>query len=145
MRHTVHEVTLENGAQGLFIHVPDASVMSFEINFRAGEYLTDRSKSETPHIMEHLLLGANEIIPKSRDFQAEFEKNGAYCNASTGTYEITYEAEREDFEWDRISDLLQIAISKPLFLEEEFDAEVGNIREELVGRSNNHFRHLSLA
>ncbi len=145
MRHTVHEVSLDNGVKGLFIHIPDASVMSFEINFRAGEYLGDRIKSETPHIMEHLLLGANEIIPKSRDFQAEFEKNGAYCNASTGTYEITYEAECADFEWDRISDLLQIAISKPLFLEEEFEAEVGNIREELVGRSNNHFRHLSLA
>ncbi len=145
MRHTVHEVSLKNGTKGLFIHIPDASVMSFEINFRAGEYLLDRNVAETPHIMEHLLLGANENIPKSRDFQAEFEKNGAYCNASTGTYEITYEAECADFEWQRVSELLQVAISKPLFLEEEFIAEVGNIREELVGRSNNHFRHLSLA
>jgi len=130
MRHTVYEVSLKNGSKGLFIHIPDASVMSFEINFRAGEYLLDRKKSETPHIMEHLLLGANELIPKSRDFQAEFEKNGAYCNASTGTYEVTYEAECADFEWDRIAELLQIAVSKPLFLEEEFTAEVGNIREE---------------
>lgn len=145
MRHTVHEVSLANGSKGVFINIPDASVMSFEINFRAGEYLLDRYKAETPHIMEHLLLGANEMLPKSRDFQAEFEKNGAYCNASTGTYEITYEAECADFEWDRIADLLIVAISKPLFLEEEFVAETGNIREELVGRSNNHFRHLSLA
>jgi predicted Zn-dependent peptidase len=45
----------------------------------------------------------------------------------------------------RINELLQVAMSKPLFLEEEFIAEIGNIREELVGRSNNHFRHLSLA
>jgi predicted Zn-dependent peptidase len=145
MKHVVSEVSLANGAKGLFINIPDASVMTFEINFRAGEYLLPRDKAETPHVMEHLLLGANESVPKSRDFQAEFEKNGAYCNASTGTYEITYEAECADFEWDRITDLLQAAISKPLFLEEEFIAEVGNIREELVGRSNNHFRHLSLA
>ena len=145
MKHVVSEVVLENGAKGLFIHIPDATVMSFEINFRAGEYLIERSKSETPHIMEHLLLGANELVPKSRDFQAVFEKNGAYCNASTSPYEITYEAECADFEWERINDLLLASISKPLFLEEEFIAEVGNIREELVGRSNNHFRHLSLA
>ena len=145
MKHTVYEVSLSNGTKGLYIHIPDASVMSFEINFRAGEYLIDRSKSETPHVMEHLLLGANEIIPKSRDFQAEFEKNGAYCNASTGTYEITYEAECADFEWDRIAELMIVAVSKPLFLEEEFNAEMGNIKEELVGRSNNHFRHLGLA
>jgi predicted Zn-dependent peptidase len=145
MKHVVSEVSLDNGAKGIFINIPDASVMSFEINFRAGEYLLPRDKAETPHVMEHLLLGANEFVPKSRDFQAEFEKNGAYCNASTGTYEITYEAECADFEWERINDLLQAAVSKPLFLEEEFIAEVGNIREELVGRSNNHFRHLSLA
>lgn len=145
MKHTVHEVTLKNGTSGLFIDTPDASVMTFEINFRAGEYLVPLVKWETPHLMEHVLLGANELIPKARAFQAEFEKNGAYSNASTGSYEITYEAECADFEWDRIADLLLTAITKPLFLEEEFHAEFGNVVEELSARSNNHFRHLSLA
>lgn len=145
MKHSVSEVVLSNGARGLLIHCPDATVMSFEINFRAGEYLVQKEKWETPHLMEHVLLGANDLIPKARTFQAEFEKNGAYCNASTGTYDITYEAECADFEWDRVLDLLMIAITKPLFLEEEFDAEFGNVREELTARSNNHFRHLSLA
>jgi predicted Zn-dependent peptidase len=145
MKHSVSEIKLPNGAQGLLIHVPDATVMSFEINFRAGEYLVQREKWETPHLMEHVLLGANDLIPKARAFQAEFEKNGAYCNASTGTYDITYESECADFEWDRVLDLLMIAITKPLFLEDEFEAEFGNVREELTARSNNHFRHLSLA
>lgn len=145
MKHTVSEVVLKNGAKGLFVHIPDATVMSFEINFRAGEYLVDREKWEAPHLMEHVLLGANELIPKARLFQAEFEKNGAYCNASTGTYDITYEAECADFEWDRVAQLLLTAITRPLFLEEEFKAEFGNVREELTARSNNHFRHLSLA
>jgi predicted Zn-dependent peptidase len=145
MKHTVSEVVLQNGIRGLFIHIPDASVMTFEVNFRAGEYLVSREKWEAPHLMEHVLLGANELIPKARPFQAEFEKNGAYCNASTGTYDITYEAECADFEWDRIADLLLVAITKPLFLQEEFEAEFGNVREELMARSNNHFRHLSLA
>lgn len=145
MRHTVSELSLKNGAKGLFIHIPDASVMSYEISFRAGEYLVDRQKWETPHIMEHVLLGANEQIPKARHFQAEFEKNGAYCNASTSSYDITYEAECADFEWNRIAELLVVAITKPLFLQTEFDAEFGNVREELTARSNNHFRHLSLA
>lgn len=119
--------------------------MTFDINFRAGDYLVEEKKWETPHLMEHVLLGANQLIPKARLFQAEFEKNGAYSNASTGTYDITYEAECADFEWARITDLLLTAITKPLFLEEEFKAEFGNVREELVARSNNHFRHLSLA
>ena len=145
MKHNVSELVLKSGARGLLINVPDASVMTFEINFRAGEYLVEPKKWETAHIMEHLLLGANEFIPKARSFQAEFEKNGAYNNASTNAYDITYEAECADFEWDRILNLLLISISKPLFLEDEFNAEYGNVREELSARSNNHFRHLSLA
>lgn len=145
MKHVVTEVKLKNGAKGLLIHIPDASVMSIEFNFRAGEYLVNADKWEAPHLMEHILLGANEQYPKSRLFQAEIERNGAYSNASTGVYDITYDAECADFEWQRIVELMLLAISKPLFLSDEFDAEVGNVREELTARSNNHFRHLSLA
>ena len=144
MRHTVTEHSLKNGAKGLLIHIPDAMVMSFDLNFRAGEYLVEDKKWEVPHLMEHVLLGANELIPKARDFQAELEKNGAYSNASTGVYDITYEAECADFEWERVLGLLQVAICKPLFLKDEFNAEFGNVQEEMVARSNNHFRRLSL-
>jgi predicted Zn-dependent peptidase len=144
VKHTVTEITLENGVKGLLVHVPDASVMTFDINFRAGEYLVDPKKWEVAHLMEHVLLGANELIPKARDFQAELEKNGAYSNATTGVYDITYEAECADFEWDRVLGLMLIAITKPLFLEDEFKAEFGNVQEEMVARANNHFRRLSL-
>ncbi|HWT55961.1 MAG TPA: pitrilysin family protein [Candidatus Microsaccharimonas sp.] len=144
MKHTVTEISLQNGAKGLLVHIPDASVMTFDLNFRAGEYLVDPKKWEVAHLMEHVLLGANELIPKARDFQAELEKNGAYSNATTGVYDITYEAECADFEWDRVLGLMLVAITKPLFLDEEFQAEFGNVQEEMVARANNHFRRLSL-
>jgi predicted Zn-dependent peptidase len=144
MKHTVTEIQLQNGARGLLVHIPDASVMTFDINFRAGEYLVEPKKWEVAHLMEHVLLGANELIPKARDFQAELEKNGAYSNATTGVYDITYEAECADFEWDRVLGLMLVAITKPLFLDEEFRAEFGNVQEEMVARANNHFRRLSL-
>lgn len=144
MKHTVNEVILNNGAKGLMIQIPDATVMTFDFNFRAGEYLVEPDKWEVPHLMEHVLLGANELIPKARDFQAELELNGAYSNASTGVYDITYEAECADFEWDRVLGLILVAITKPLFLEDEFAAEFGNVQEEMAARSNNHFRRLSL-
>lgn len=144
MKHSVSEIVLKNGARGLIIHIPDASVMTFDINFRAGEYLVDPDKWEVPHLMEHVLLGANELIPRARDFQAELEKNGAYSNATTGVYDITYEAECADFEWDRVLGLLLIAVTKPLFLDDEFAAEFGNVQEEMAARSNNHFRRLGL-
>ena len=144
MKHTVSEVALKNGGRGLLIHVPSASVMTLDINFRAGEFLVDPNKWEVPHLMEHIVLGANELIPKARDFQAEIERNGAYSNASTSVYDITYEAECADFEWDRVFSLLLVAITRPLFLKEEFKAEYGNVQEEMASRANNHFRRLSL-
>ena len=36
MKHTVEEIRLKNGARGLLIDVPDATVMSFQVQFRAG-------------------------------------------------------------------------------------------------------------
>lgn len=135
---------MSNGAKGLLVHIPNATVVTYDINFRAGEYLVTEPKWEVPHLMEHVLLGANDLHPRARDFQAELEKNGAYSNAMTGVYDITYEAECADFEWDRVLGLLLIAITKPLFLEEEFKAEFGNVQEEMTARSNNHFRRLSL-
>ncbi|PID31030.1 hypothetical protein CSA80_00210 [Candidatus Saccharibacteria bacterium] len=142
MKHTVEEIILKNGAKGLMIHVPDASVMNAYVNFRAGEYLVDREKWEAPHLMEHILLGANDAFPRARDFQAEVEKNGAYSNASTDVYDIVYVFECADFEWERVTRLMRTAIDKPLFLQEEFDAEFGNVREELAARANNHYRQL---
>jgi predicted Zn-dependent peptidase len=142
MKHTVEEIILQNGAKGLLVHVPDATVMNMYINFRAGEYLVEHDKWETPHLMEHILLGANDEYPRARDFQAEVEKNGAYSNASTDVYDIVYETECADFEWKRIIGLIITAIERPLFLQEEFDAEFGNVREELAARANNHYRQL---
>jgi len=59
LKHTVSEVVLKNGARGLLVHIPDATVMTFDLNFRAGEYLVDPKKWEVAHLMEHVLLGAN--------------------------------------------------------------------------------------
>ncbi|MEO6761862.1 MAG: insulinase family protein [Candidatus Saccharimonadales bacterium] len=142
MKHSVEEIVLKNGARGLLVHVPGATVFDVYLNFRAGEYLVGDNKWETPHLMEHVLLGANDKFPRARDFQAEVEKNGAYSNASTDVYDIVYEAECADFEWERVLDLLILSITHPLFLQEEFDAEAGNVREELAARANNHFRQL---
>jgi predicted Zn-dependent peptidase len=145
MKHVVTELVLPNGVKGLLVHIPDATVLTCEINFRAGEYLLERDKWETAHLLEHLIFNANERFSRAKDFQREIEKNGAYYNASTGAYDITYEVECADFEWQRVMELFIFAITKPLFLEEEFQAEFGNVKEELTARSNNHFRHLGLA
>lgn len=143
MKHSVEEIVLTNGSRGLLIHVPNATVMSFDFEFRAGyQYALSDTIYETPHIMEHMVLGANEQFPNARQFSAEIEKNGAYSNASTDVVSLKYVADCADFEWDRVLDMLRLAITKPLFLQGEFKAEYGNVHEELTGDLNKHGRML---
>lgn len=143
MRHQVSEVRLKNGGRGLLVDVPDATVMSFSFNFRAGNlYVKSPEIYETAHIMEHMAFGANARFDSEHDFELEFTKNGAYHNASTSDTGMTYVADCADFEWERIFDLQVLSISEPRFNEVEFESEKGNVRNELTGYLNNNARLL---
>ena len=141
MKHTVEEIKLKNGVRGLLIDVPDATVMSSQFHFRAGNrYVHDKEIYETAHVMEHMAFGANEKFRSEHAYEQEFTKNGAYHNAYTSDYAMVYEAACADFEWDRILDLQRIAITTPRFNNTELEAEKGNVRSELTGYLNNHNR-----
>lgn len=141
MKHTVEEVRLKNGARGLLIDVPDATVMSLQFHFRAGNrYVRDKDIYETAHVMEHMAFGANAKFRSEHAYEQEFTKNGAYHNAYTSDYAMCYEAACADFEWDRILELQRLAITTPRFNNDELEAEKGNVRGELTGYLNNHNR-----
>lgn len=143
MKHTVHEVKLKNGARGLLIDVPGATVMSFQFHFRAGNrYVSAKDIYETAHIMEHMAFGANEKYKSEHAYEADFTKNGAYHNAWTSDSAMCYIADCADFEWERILELQRVAICQPKFNNAELEAEKGNVRSELTGYLNNHNRVL---
>ena len=143
MRHTTTEIKLKNGARGLFIDIPGATVMSFQFQFRAGNrYVKSKEIYETAHIMEHMAFGANAEFRNEHAYEAEFTKNGAYHNAWTSDLSMVYVADCADFEWERILNLQQVAICQPRFKQEELDAEKGNVKSELTGYLNNHNRVL---
>lgn len=141
MKHTVSEVRLKNGAKGLLIDIPDATVMSFQFQFRAGSrFAKNDDIYETAHIMEHMAFGANARFKSEHEYEAEFTRNGAYHNAFTSDFSMVYVSDCADFEWERILDLQQTAISQPRFNEESLVSESGNVRSELTSYLNNHNR-----
>lgn len=143
MKHTVEEVRLKNGARGLLINVPGATVMSMQFHFRAGNrYAKDKDIEQVAHIMEHMAFGANARFRSEKAFEAEFTKNGAYHNAYTSDFAMVYESDCADFEWDRILDLQKLSICQPRFNEKELEAEKGNVRSELTNYLNDHHRLL---
>lgn len=140
MNHTVEEVRLKNGARGLLIDVPGATVMSMQFQFRAGNrYAKSADIEEVAHIMEHMAFGANARFKNEHAFEAEFTKNGASHNAYTSDFSMVYEADCADFEWDRILELQQLSICEPRFNNRELEAEKGNVRSELTGYLNDHY------
>ena len=143
MNHTVEEVKLKNGARGLLINVPGATVMSMQFHFRAGNrYAKNKDIEQVAHIMEHMAFGANARFRSEAAFEAEFTKNGANHNAYTSDFAMVYEADCADFEWDRILELQRLSICQPRFNQEELEAEKGNVRSELTGYLNDHHRIL---
>src|SRR4051812_5942788 len=78
LKHTIEEIKLKNGARGLLIDVPGATVMSSQFQFRAGNrYAKDKSIEQVAHIMEHMAFGANARFKDEHAFEADFTKNGA--------------------------------------------------------------------
>lgn len=143
MKHSVEEVRLKNGARGLFIDVPDATTMSMQFQFRAGNrYAKSKKIEQVAHIMEHMAFGANAKFKSEHEFEFEFTKNGAYHNAYTSDLSMVYEADCADFEWERILDLQKLSICQPRFNETELNAEKGNVRSELTNYLNDHNRIL---
>jgi predicted Zn-dependent peptidase len=143
LKHTIEEVKLPNGARGLLIDIPGATVMSFQFQFRAGNcYVRNKDIYETAHIMEHMAFGANAKFKSEHEYEADFTKNGAYHNAYTSDLSMVYVADCADFEWDRILALQRVAICQPKFNQQELEAEKGNVKSELTGYLNNHNRVL---
>ncbi|MBL8159819.1 insulinase family protein [Candidatus Saccharibacteria bacterium] len=143
MKHTVHELKLGNGTEGLVIDVPGATVASYQIHFRAGNrYVARHDAYEAAHVMEHMAFGANAQFSDTHAYEADFTKNGAYHNAYTSDISMVYVADCADFEWERILDLKRVAICSPRFNAEELEAERGNVRNELTGYLNQHGRLL---
>jgi predicted Zn-dependent peptidase len=143
LKHNIEEVKLSNGARGLLIDIPGATVMSFQFQFRAGNrYVQNKDIYETAHVMEHMAFGANAEFKSEHAYEAEFTKNGAYHNAYTSDLSMVYVADCADFEWERIFSLQRVAICQPKFNAEELEAEKGNVKSELTGYLNNHNRVL---
>ena len=143
LKHEVEEITLKNGAKGLFIYTPHTTSLHYAVHFRAGnDFVKDPAKSQAAHIMEHMSFGANAKFPSGEAFSQEFSKNGAYSNAWTSNIDMLYYIDAALMEWDRIFDLQTLAITEPKYLPKVLKAEKGNVYEELTGYANDHVRVL---
>lgn len=143
LRHNVKEVELKNGAKGLIVDVPDASVFCYDFNFRAGnKYVKDPSIQQTAHLLEHLAFNGTKEYPTPEKFSQMFTENGAYNNAVTSEIGISYFGGSADFEAERILDLQGKSLTEMTFNEKSLAKEKTTVNEELTGQATNYMRVL---
>ncbi|HSX02085.1 MAG TPA: pitrilysin family protein [Candidatus Saccharimonadia bacterium] len=138
MKHTVTQHKLDSGARGLVINVPSSDVVNILVRFNSGYQFADQHVYEVPHVMEHLLATVTQKYPAPNQFMIEAQKNGAYVNANTSSNYNGYVYECADFELDRILDLVEEQVVRPLFAPKALAAELGNVREELSRNTTQH-------
>lgn len=141
--HTVKEIKLKNGLEGLLIDIPNASVFCYEFCFRAGnEFVRDVAVQQTAHILEHMAFKGCKRYPTADLLSREFTKNGAYNNASTGQTNMSYYGDSAKMEWQRILGLQMEALAEPIFTEESLVHEKQNVLSELNSQNANDVRVL---
>jgi predicted Zn-dependent peptidase len=145
MHHELIEKTLPSGVKGLMVHVPGAPVYNIVIRFNSGYQFGDFSQYELPHVLEHLMGCGSVKYPLPNQFKVEVTKNGAYRNANTSSRTNGYIIECAAFELDRILDLLEEYIARPIFPAEAFPTEISNVREELGRNITDHDRSVAIA
>jgi predicted Zn-dependent peptidase len=145
MNHTVTEHKLANGAQGLVVSMPGTNIVNIVLRFNSGFQFADRSRFEVPHVTEHLIGCGTKKYPQPNEFKIEVQKNGAYRNAYTNSTINGYVVECAEFELERILDLLEEYMTRPLFPAEAFATEISNVREELSRLTTQHAAVCSMA
>lgn len=131
MKHTIHEISLNNGARLLAIDVPGAVAASFSVAVRAGFFYAPKSKYELPHLLEHLAFSGNNKYPDLESFMYAIEKTGAWQNASTSPTTIRYYLGAPREELSSVVDMMIPMVSGPLFKPESITRETEVVHAEL--------------
>lgn len=135
--HTLEAIELPNGSSGLLIDAPDAPVIAYSIHFRSGsDRATWAYPYQTAHTLEHLVEAGPDgpRYPKKSDYLQEIQKNGAWRNAFTGEFGISYVGDCVPEEILRILKLRLSAAENPKFTQAILQSESGNVMEEMRQR-----------
>jgi len=137
LKHTVEEIKLSNGTQGIVVNIPGVHTVYMTFSFRAGAQYVTQDLCQVPHLIEHLAFTNPGALEGQEAFSREFTKNSASEDASTDEVHITYEAICSLSEYERIVGLMGDVIARPTFTEKSFSVEKSTILEELNSRLNN--------
>ena len=113
MRYQVHQLKLDNGAEGLVVDIPNAVSVYSMLNFAGGRAaLADlKHKDQVPQLLTNLYT---EVVGyKDNEFYNALTHNGASLDAYGGSTNVGYSVKCPRFDAERTLDLIAKSLEQP--------------------------------
>ncbi len=126
-----HLHTLDNGLQVMFIEDSSIPVVHFDLVFKFGAMVEDKTINGVAHLYEHMMFTASKLYPDTKQYQDQLSEKGVVMNALTNEESMHLYFSMLSTYWESGLDLFAESILNPLFLEEELELQKAAIRDEL--------------
>ncbi len=137
MRYQVHQLKLDNGAEGLVVDIPNAVSVYSMLNFAGGRAaLADlKHKDQVPLLLTNL---ANEVVGyKDNEFYNVLTRNGASLDAYGGNTSVEYSVKCPRFDAERTLDLIAKSLEQPDINASNLAREKKNLTSKLKSLTAN--------
>lgn len=137
MRYQVHQLKLDNGAEGLVVDIPNAVSVYSMLNFAGGRAaLADlKHKNQVPQLLTRL---ANEVVGyKDNEFYNALTRNGASLDAYGGNTCVEYSVKCPRFDAERTLDLIAKSLERPDINASNLAREKKSLRSKLKSLTTN--------
>ena len=128
-------IKTENGMKGLLIHDPYAIFSHINLNIPYGSFID--TVDGLSHFGEHLIFGGSEKYPNIY-ILLNLNYEGMEVNAVTaGEYQMYYTTILNNFQFEKILDILTDSFRYPLYKEEVIKKEIQPVNSEFYRGINN--------
>lgn len=137
MRYQVHQLKLDNGAEGLVVDIPNAVSVYSMLNFAGGRAaLADlKHKDQVPQLLTNLYT---EVVGyKDNEFYNALTHNGASLDAYGGSTNVGYSVKCPRFDAERTLDLIAKSLEQPDINASSLAREKKNLTSKLKSLTTN--------
>lgn len=137
MRYQVHQLKLDNGAEGLVVDIPNAVSVYSMLNFAGGRAaLADlKHKDQVPQLLTNLYT---EVVGyKDNEFYNALTHNGASLDAYGGSISVGYSVKCPRFDAERTLDLIAKSLEQPDINASNLTREKKNLTSKLKSLTTN--------
>lgn len=137
MRYQVHQLKLNNGAEGLVVDIPNAISVYSLLSFAGGRAAVAdlKHKDQVPQLLTRL---ATEVVGyKDNEFYNALTRNGASLDAYDGNTSVEYSVKCPRFDAERTLDLIAKSLEQPDINASNLAREKKNLTSKLKSLTTN--------